>query len=120
MTELFLGFDPRDVSATDEPENKVPPWKKVETVIEGVPTSQSDVADSPKQIQAFTGVGVPDIFEAYQASIECADGTPANVNVVNQLTKADIADGVAEGIMKATVNNTQSPGRPPHRRACAT
>ena len=63
-------------------------------------------------MQALTGSGVPDIVEAYQASIEDSDGTPANVNVVNQLTKADIADGVAEGIMKATVNNTQSPAEP--------
>jgi len=86
MTELFLGFDPSDVSATDEPaENKppvktIPPWKRVKTVIEETPIPQSDVADCPQQIQAATGAGVPDIVEAYQASIEDSDGTPVNVH----------------------------------------
>ena len=119
MTEVFLGFDPDDVSASGEPaENKppaktIPPWKRVKTVIEETPTPQSDVADCPQQIQAATGAGVPDIIEAYQASIEDSDGTPANVNVVNQLTKADIADGVAEGIMKANAMYESLPNEAP-------
>jgi len=55
----------------------------------------------PHQIQAATGIGVPDIIEAYQASIEGSDGTAPNVNVVNQLTKKDIADGAFDGTRRA-------------------
>ena len=55
-------------------------------LIENVP------ADYPPQIQLLAGVDVPDIVEGYQRRIEASDGTVPNVNVVNQLTKDDIAD----------------------------
>ena len=107
MTELFLGFDPSDVSATDEPtKNKppvktIPPWKRVETVIEGTPAPQSDVSDCSQQIQAATGNIVPSAVEAYNASIEDSDGSVLTVNIANQLTKKDIADGTFDGAFRA-------------------
>jgi len=57
------------------------------------PTSQSaieqNVANYPHQTHATHRVGVPAV-EAYEASIEDSDGTPANVNVKNieQLNQA--------------------------------
>lgn len=75
-----------------------------ETIEQTIPSSfaaTSELSVAPPIPTALTGVGVPDIVEGYQEYIEEPDGTPANVNVVNQLTKADIANGVAEGIKMA-------------------
>jgi len=54
-----------------------------------------------KQLQAATGVAVPDTTTAEQAYIDDSDGTVPNVNVVNQLTKKDIADGTFDGAFRA-------------------
>jgi len=65
------------------------------------PIERTKIADCSPMIQAATGVGVPDTVEAYEAYIEDSDGTFPNVNVINQLTKKDIADGAFDGTRRA-------------------
>ena len=55
-------------------------------------------ADYPQQVQALTGVAVPDTVEGHQEDIEGSDGSVPNVNVVNQLTKEDVAEAVRVGV----------------------
>jgi hypothetical protein len=62
------------------------------------PPVESASADYPQQIQALTGVCVPDTVEGYQEDIEGSDGSVPNVNVVNQLTKEDVAEAVRVGV----------------------
>ena len=55
-------------------------YRETQDVMKNYTTTEEHVsADYPLQMQAATGVGVPDTVEAYQASIEDSDGTPANV-----------------------------------------
>jgi len=110
VTELFLGFDPRDV-LSDKPEKKEPPWKKVssdmksaddsaitpsEPAIQTTPiiVSQSDssIADyshCPPMMQAASGVGIPTtaVEVAYNEPIEWAD-EPADTRTVEYSEKA--------------------------------
>jgi hypothetical protein len=46
-------------------------------------TGKNEPANYPRYAQALTGVGVPDIVEAYQASIEDSDGTVPNVSIAS-------------------------------------
>jgi len=59
---------------------------------------EMDVANYPYQIQAAHGVGVPAIVEAYEASIENTDGTPADVCVKNI---GEIENAVFHGTLQA-------------------
>jgi len=44
---------------------------------------EPDIADSPRMIQAASGVCVPDIIKAYNESIDDSDGKFPNVNIAN-------------------------------------
>jgi len=70
--------------------------------------SETDLADYLCMTQAASGRGMPkSTIEACQESIEWAD-EQANVRVVNQLTKDDISDGFAKGLMKAEAMSAPS------------
>jgi hypothetical protein len=68
------------------------------------PAVESAPADYFQQIQAVTGVAVPDIVAAYQESIEDSDGSTPNVNVVNQLTKEDMQEAVRYGVREGLLD----------------
>ena len=72
------------------------------------PEQPPNIADYPSMIQVPTGVGVPDTIESYQENIEDTDGRPANVNVVNQLTIDDLAEGFAKGLLKVDALSQKS------------
>ena len=84
--------------------------KNIEAKNTAAETSEQppSIADYPHMIQVPTGVGVPDTIESYQENIEDTDGRPANVNVVNQLTIDDLAEGFAKGLLKADALSQKS------------
>jgi hypothetical protein len=61
--------------------------------------SPVDYSHFPVQMQAATGVGVPEIIVAYQASIEDSDGSVPNVNLNNP---KDISNPVVEAVDRLT------------------
>jgi len=103
----FLGIqDPpshivkmREYIAIAETIRKIrPPVAAVPPVIHTAP------ADYSPQIQAATGVCVPNTTTAEQAYIDDSDGTVPNVNVVNQLSKEDVKEAVRYGIREGLLD----------------
>jgi len=94
---LFIGL--ANVKISEKKNNPITPSKDAirsqRTTNGKVGKAKKQVSDCPRQIQAASGVGVPDIVEAYNASIEDSDGTPANVR------DKDAIDAIKD--LKATV-----------------
>jgi len=71
---------------------------------------------------AENSVGVPELVEVSPKSIEDSDNTVPNVNVVNQLTKKDIADGAFDGTRRALARfitqKDETPIEQVHRLRC--
>ena len=75
ISKLFLGFDVHEVPAEPKPE-KPPPWKRIRTVTEGTPTSQSDVIDCSQQAASEQGIPHVIVAESMKAPTEGAVKLP--------------------------------------------
>jgi hypothetical protein len=85
-------YQPRSWKQDNEKTYRPKPWElnkeptnqaKPSTVAPPTLPIESTHADFARQMQAATGVAVPDTVEAHQAYIEDPDGTVPNVNVTN-------------------------------------
>ena len=115
IENIYAASPPRTQAVSASNPNPVP---KRETAEADAPQSTA----YPYQRQAATGVGVPDFVEGHQEYIEGSDGSVPNVNVVNQLTKKDIADGAFDGTRRALARfinpRDETPIEKVHRLRC--
>ena len=70
-------------------------------IVPPIPAIELDIVHYPRQIQAAHGVGIP-VLEAYEASIDDSDGTPANVNVKNV---GELKQAVYHATLRANIDS---------------